>query len=73
MWVATRDEAIEAGWFGPQVEDRVRGRIEDVLAVAHTDVAIVATRTEPGASSMVGLHGALTPSEVTVPLLRVQS
>ncbi|MFE7211471.1 alkaline phosphatase family protein [Streptomyces sp. NPDC057611] len=73
MWIATRDEAIEAGWFGPEVEDRVRERIGDVIAVAQTDVAVIAGRTEPGASTMTGLHGAMTPDELAVPLLRVQA
>ncbi|MFJ6105306.1 alkaline phosphatase family protein [Streptomyces sp. NPDC092359] len=72
MWVATRDEAVAAGWFGPQVEDRVRGRIGDVVAVAHGDVAVIATETEPGASTMIGLHGALTDAELAVPLLPVR-
>ena len=30
-WVASRDEAIDAGWFGP-VEDRFAARIGDVVA-----------------------------------------
>lgn len=73
MWVAGRDEAVAAGWFGPQVDDRVYGRIGDVVAVARDDVAIVASRTEPGESSMVGLHGSMTPAEQLVPLLEVRS
>jgi hypothetical protein len=73
MWVASRDEAIAAGWFGPLVDDRVRGRIGDVVAVAREDIAVVATRTEPGESSMVGLHGSMTPVEQLVPLLEVRS
>ncbi|MDX3234724.1 alkaline phosphatase family protein [Streptomyces sp. ME03-5709C] len=73
MWVASRDEAIAAGWFGPVVEDRVRGRIGDVVAVARDDIAIVATRSEPGESTMVGLHGSMTPVEQLVPLLEVRT
>lgn len=70
MWITTRDQAIDAGWFGPLVEDRVRGRIGDVIAVAQTDMAMIATHTEPG--SMIGLYGAMTPAELIVPLLRIQ-
>ncbi|MFO6454580.1 alkaline phosphatase family protein, partial [Aeromicrobium sp. LTX1] len=33
-WVAGRDEAIEAGWFGPHVEKRVRDRLGDVIVAA---------------------------------------
>lgn len=73
MWVASRDEAIAAGWFGPVVEDRVRGRIGDVVAVARDDIAIVANRSEPGESTMVGLHGSMTPVEQLVPLLEVRT
>lgn len=48
MWVATRDQAIEAGWFGPAVDDRVYHRIGDVVAAARDDIAIIASRSEPG-------------------------
>ncbi|WP_246450102.1 alkaline phosphatase family protein [Allostreptomyces psammosilenae] len=71
MWVASREEAVEAGWFGPRVADRVRGRIGDVVAAARADVAVVASRAEPGETSMVGLHGSMTPTEQLVPLLQV--
>ncbi|MCZ2525489.1 alkaline phosphatase family protein [Streptomyces sp. HB2AG] len=73
MWVATRDEAIDAGWFGPVVDERVRGRIGDVVAAACDDVAVVASRAEPGESSMVGLHGSMTPVEQLVPLLELRT
>ncbi|MFK0297051.1 alkaline phosphatase family protein [Streptomyces sp. NPDC090442] len=73
MWVASREEAIAAGWFGPQVDDRVRARIGDVVAAAHADVAIVASEREPNESQMVGLHGSMTPVEQLVPLLEVRT
>jgi len=73
MWVATRDQAIEAGWFGPRVDERVYARIGDVVAAARDDVAVVANRSEPGESKMVGLHGSMTPVEQLVPLLEVRS
>ncbi len=69
MWVATRDQAIEAGWFGPAVDDRVYHRIGDVVAAARDDIAVVASRNEPGESAMIGLHGSMTPVEQFVPLL----
>jgi alkylation response protein AidB-like acyl-CoA dehydrogenase len=72
MWVATRDQAIEAGWFGPDVDERVYGRIGDVVAVACDEVAVIASRSEPGESSMIGLHGSLAPAEQLVPLLEVR-
>ncbi|GAA1981864.1 alkaline phosphatase family protein [Kitasatospora viridis] len=72
MWVATRDQAIEAGWFGPAVDDRVYHRIGDVVAAARDDIAVIASRTEPGESAMTGLHGSMTPVEQLVPLLEVR-
>jgi predicted AlkP superfamily pyrophosphatase or phosphodiesterase len=73
MWVASRAEAVAAGWFGPDVEPRVLGRIGDVVAVAHDDIAVVATRSEPGESRMTGLHGSMVPVEQHVPLLEVRT
>ncbi|HEX5567179.1 MAG TPA: nucleotide pyrophosphatase/phosphodiesterase family protein [Streptomyces sp.] len=72
-WVVTRDEAIELGWFGPRVEDRVRARIGDVVAAMSDGVAVVATRTEPKESELIGMHGSLTPAEQLVPLLEVRT
>lgn len=72
MWVATREQAVAAGWFGPDVDERVLPRIGDVVAAARDDIAIVATRSEPGESQMVGLHGSMTPVEQLVPLLEVR-
>ncbi|MER8186256.1 nucleotide pyrophosphatase/phosphodiesterase family protein [Kitasatospora sp. NPDC094015] len=73
MWVATRDQAIAAGWFGPVVDDRVYHRIGDVVAAARDDIAVIASRREPGESSMIGLHGSMTPVEQLVPLLEVRA
>jgi Type I phosphodiesterase / nucleotide pyrophosphatase len=70
MWVLTREEAIATGWFGPRVEEPVRGRIGDVVAVAHTPTAVVRRKVEPRLSALVGHHGALTDDEVLVPLLQ---
>ncbi|MGW1469162.1 alkaline phosphatase family protein [Streptomyces sp. NPDC002308] len=73
FWVASRDEAIAAGWFGPEVDERVYGRIGDVVAAAHDDVVITASSSEPHESMMVGMHGSLTPVEQLVPLLEVRT
>ncbi|MEV5679166.1 MULTISPECIES: alkaline phosphatase family protein [unclassified Streptomyces] len=73
FWVAGRDEAIEAGWFGPRIDERVYGRIGDVVAAAHDDVVITASVNEPHESAMVGMHGSMTPVEQLVPLLEVRS
>jgi hypothetical protein len=73
FWVASRDEAIAAGWFGPHVDERVYPRIGDVVAAAHDDVLIVASEREPKESALVGNHGSMTPAEQLVPLLEVRT
>jgi hypothetical protein len=73
FWVASRDEAIAAGWFGPHIDQRVYERIGDVVAAAYDDAAIIATRREPNESALVGMHGSMTPVEQLVPLLEVRS
>ncbi|UGY94045.1 alkaline phosphatase family protein [Streptomyces gobiensis] len=75
-WVATRDEAIELGWFGPPgagVDERVYGRIGDVVVAMSGDSAIIATETEPKESELIGMHGSVTSAEQFVPLLEVRT
>lgn len=66
--VVSRDEAIEQGWFGPRVDDRVRPRIGDVVAATRERYGIVRRAAEPGESSLVGHHGSSTDAERYVPL-----
>ncbi|MFF5339878.1 alkaline phosphatase family protein [Streptomyces althioticus] len=73
FWVASRDEAIAAGWFGPEVDERVYHRLGDVIAAARDDVLLIASEREPRESAMVGNHGSMTPAEQLVPLLEVRS
>ena len=67
-WVASRDEAIKDGWFGP-VDESMRARIGDVVAAATGTWAMVATTSEPRESALHGMHGSLTADEQLVPLL----
>ncbi len=67
-WVVPREQAVEDGWFGP-MGPGMRERIGDVVAVPHTDLAIVASEREPWLNRMVGMHGSLVPAEQLVPLL----
>lgn len=68
-WVMTRDDAIDAGLFGP-VDPEVRDRIGDVLIAARAAVAYYDDReTDKKAQRMVGQHGSLTVEERIVPLL----
>ncbi|WP_049579505.1 alkaline phosphatase family protein [Streptomyces sp. SBT349] len=75
-WVATRDEAVELGWFGPPgagVEERVRSRIGDVVVAMTGLASVVASVTEPKESALIGMHGSVTPAEQLVPLLEVRT
>ncbi|MGP8000415.1 MAG: alkaline phosphatase family protein [Streptosporangiaceae bacterium] len=71
-WVVTRNEAIEAGWFG-QVDPRFVARIGDVVAAPAGSWAIVASKAERLESSLIGMHGSLTPGDQFVPMLSVSS
>jgi hypothetical protein len=67
-WVASRDEAIAAGWFG-EVAGHLTARIGDVVAAPAGSWAVVATRAEPRESALIGMHGSLTTSDQLVPQL----
>ncbi len=71
-WVLSRDEAVEDGWFG-LVDPRFAGRIGDVVAAPAGPFAIVATKAERLESSLVGMHGSLTPRDQLVPLLSIST
>ncbi|MGW9552254.1 alkaline phosphatase family protein [Citricoccus zhacaiensis] len=68
-WILTREEAVQAGWFGA-VDARVAPRIGDLLVAAHGPVALYdGRRVAPAAFEMVGHHGSPTRAEREVPLL----
>ncbi|MCU1583226.1 MAG: hypothetical protein JWO01_2614 [Microbacteriaceae bacterium] len=70
-WIATRDEAIESGWFGGAVDDEVAPRIGDILVAARKNIAYYDSRANSQqARSMIGQHGSWSPEESNVPLLR---
>jgi predicted AlkP superfamily pyrophosphatase or phosphodiesterase len=68
-WVASREEAIAAGWFGERIGDHVLLRIGDVVAAARGNAALVRRNVEPLESSLIGHHGSLSTAEQRVPLL----
>ena len=67
-WVASRDDAIKEGWFGP-VDAGMMARIGDIVAAPAGGWAIVATQAEPRESALVGMHGSLSSSDQLVPML----
>ncbi|MBD7916709.1 alkaline phosphatase family protein [Cellulomonas sp. Sa3CUA2] len=67
--VRTRDEAVDAGWFGP-VEPRVLPVVGDVVVAMTGAATVVDSRTQTSASiALRGVHGSLTAREMLVPLL----
>lgn len=71
-WVASRDEAVKDGWFGP-LDPAMAARVGDVVVAATGNAAVVATEAEPLESRLIGVHGSLTPAEQLVPLLSFAS
>ncbi|MBB5801637.1 putative AlkP superfamily pyrophosphatase or phosphodiesterase [Saccharothrix ecbatanensis] len=68
-WVASRAEAVAAGWFGPRVADYVLPRIGDLVVAAKGSLALVRSTVEPNATTFVGHHGSLTEEEQHIPVL----
>ncbi|MGH3348254.1 MAG: alkaline phosphatase family protein [Nocardioides sp.] len=66
--VLLRDEAIARGWFGP-VDAGVRPRLGDVVVACTGDFAVMSTSAFPYESTLVGLHGSLTPAEMLIPVV----
>ncbi|NUW30709.1 alkaline phosphatase family protein [Nonomuraea sp. SMC257] len=72
-WVVPREEAVEAGWFGPAVRAEWLRRLGDVLAVPYTGLALVAPRAHAREAAFVGYHGSMTAAEQYVPLLEAST
>lgn len=72
-WVATREEAAGAGWFGGPLRPAVAARLGDVALVAREPVAFCSPSSEAqtGPAPLRCRHGSLTAEEMLVPLLAV--
>jgi len=70
--VLTRDDAIDAGWFGPAVRGNVRVRIGDVVAAARGNTAMIRSVVEPLESTLVGNHGSWDSAEQLVPAIVIR-
>ncbi len=66
--VVTKEEAAEAGWFGP-VSPLALDRIGDVVVAMKNSAVVVRGQAEPMLSSLTGFHGSRTRQELAVPLL----
>jgi Type I phosphodiesterase / nucleotide pyrophosphatase len=73
MWVVSRDQAVDEGWFGPTVTDVIRDRVGEVIAVASAPVGVVQRDVDPVYASLVCHHGSLTPAEQRVPLIEIRA
>lgn len=67
-WVATREEAIASGSFGP-IAPGVAERLGDVIIAARKQVAYYCSNDDPRARAMIGQHGSLSEDERGVPLI----
>ena len=72
MWVVPGEEAITAGWFGPEVSDDARARIGDVVAAAFGPIGVVQREVDPTQAILTGHHGSMTPAEQLVPFLELR-
>ncbi|WP_045264801.1 alkaline phosphatase family protein [Microbacterium oxydans] len=70
--VLTREEAVRHGLFGPTVTDAAASRMGDMLAIARGAWAVYdGTAADQRSRGMVGQHGAMTPEERQVPLIKL--
>jgi hypothetical protein len=72
MWVLPGEEAVAAGWFGPEITDDARSRIGDVVAAAAGPIGVVQREVDPTHALLTGHHGSLTSAEQLVPFLELR-
>ncbi len=68
-WVATRDEAVTAGWFGSRPDPATEARIGDVVVAFDSPWGVFQPSVDPLAARLVGHHGSFTATESAVPLI----
>jgi hypothetical protein len=66
--VLRREEALDRGWFGG-IDGQVRARIGELVVAAHGTWALFSSQDFEFETSLIGLHGSLTPGEMEIPLL----
>ncbi|MEO5853165.1 MAG: nucleotide pyrophosphatase/phosphodiesterase family protein [Nocardioides sp.] len=66
--VLSRDEAVATGWFGPALPAMLP-RIGDVVVASKSDHAVFSSADFKYETTLVGLHGSLTPAEMLIPVL----
>jgi len=68
-WVATRAQALDAAWFGPQTQPEARSRIGDVVVAYSAEGGVFCQRIDPRQATLRGHHGSFTEAEAKVPML----
>src|SRR5262249_41854557 len=68
-WVRLREEAIDQGWFGPDIGDRVRDAIGEVVVALRGTSVVTHRAVDPLQAGPRGHHGSLTSAEILVPLV----
>lgn len=69
--VLPREQVIAEGWFGP-VEERVAGRIGDIVVAMNDSFAVVHSGLmRPELVRLLGLHGSTSDVELAVPVIVV--
>jgi hypothetical protein len=67
--VLTKDEAVEADWFG-EMSAHVAPLVGDLVVAALGEAGVGDSRTQtPHSLQLRGMHGSLTPGEMLVPLV----
>ncbi|HEX7302305.1 alkaline phosphatase family protein, partial [Lentzea sp.] len=66
--VLTREDAVDAGWFGP-VSPLAADRIGDLVVVMKDSAVLLRSQAEPTWNALRGFHGARTRQEMAIPLL----
>jgi hypothetical protein len=67
-WVVSKEQILEAGWFGPAMAGPVASRLGDVALVARDPISFD-DPADSGPFQLVCRHGSLTSAEMLVPLI----
>lgn len=69
--VLTRQQVIEAKWFGAQVTEVAKSRMPDLFAIAVARTALYHRDFAPAKSlKMIGQHGSISAEEFSIPLIK---
>lgn len=68
--VLSKQEAIDAGWYGPLVRQEARDRLGDVLLAARKQVTYYTPAIDLRTRGVIGQHGSITDTETIVPAIR---